>query len=100
MLFGEIIKETDLKALSAEALDYDVIDIVTNSQNAKEGTLFVCLVGVKSDGHNYAEDAYKKGCRLFAVQHEISLPSDAVVYITSNTRIALAHISAAIPQKG
>ena len=95
MLFGEIIKETDLKAISGDASDYDVIDIVTSSQKAKEGVLFVCMIGVKSDGHNYAEDAYKRGCRLFLVQHEINLPSDATIYITSNTRIALAHISAA-----
>ena len=95
MLFGEIIKETDLKAISGNALDYDVLDIVTSSQKAKDGVLFVCLIGARSDGHNYAEDAYKRGCRLFLVQHEINLPSDAVIYITSNTRIALAHISAA-----
>ncbi len=95
MLFGEIIKETDLKALSGDASDYDVIDIVTSSHKAKEGTLFVCLIGVRSDGHNYAHDAYKKGCRLFLVQHEVNLPSDAYVYLSSNTRIALAHISAA-----
>lgn len=72
----------------------EVERIEYNSRKAEAGCLFVCLPGAHADGHNYAGQAYERGCRLFLVSRPIELPSDAVIVQTKNTRSALATISA------
>ena len=68
--------------------------LTEDSRKANENTLFVCIRGAISDGHQYAASAYEKGCRVFVAEKEIKLPKDALVIITDNTRAALAKISA------
>ena len=43
----------------------DIRRIEYDSRKAEAGCLFVCLVGARSDGHNYAKAAYGQGCRAF-----------------------------------
>lgn len=74
--------------------DSCVTDVCCDSRTAKEGSLFVCIEGSLSDGHEYAYAAYEKGCRAFVAQKELSLPEDATVVIVKDTRLALAEISA------
>lgn len=71
----------------------EISDIVYNSAKAKDGVMFVCLCGFSVDGHDFAVDAYKKGCRVFLCQKQISLPTDADVILCSDTRQALAFCS-------
>ncbi len=72
---------------------HGISDIVYDSRKAAENTAFVCLVGAKSDGHDYALSAYEKGTRLFFAQKELDLPKDAKVIICEDTRVALAELS-------
>ena len=95
MLFGELRKGINIERIRGNADDRDVIDVVYNSSGAKPNTVFVCVVGARSDGHDYAPDAYAKGCRIFVTSHEVDLPDDACVYFAENTRIALAELSSA-----
>ena len=71
-----------------------ISDIVYDSRKAKEGVIFVCIVGAVADGHKYAASAYEKGARVFVCEKPISLPSDALVFTVENTRRALASLSA------
>jgi UDP-N-acetylmuramoyl-L-alanyl-D-glutamate--2,6-diaminopimelate ligase len=95
MLFKELIKDVSLASVHGDARMWDVCDIVYNSANAKAGAVFVCIVGARSDGHTYAQSAYDKGCRIFIVSHDLSLPDDAAIYMAKDTRIALAELSSA-----
>ena len=92
MLLSQLISviTTDCAGFS----DTDISDIVYDSRKAKPSTMFVCLTGAVTDGHKYADSAYNNGCRAFLAEKELSLPSDAVVIYTDNTRRALALISA------
>lgn len=74
--------------------DMNIDRISYDSRATAEGTLFVCINGSISDGHNYAADAYKRGCRAFLCEHEISLPDDAAIILTDNTSTALPLVSA------
>ncbi len=93
MLLRELIRaisvsETDFPDREIERIEY-------NSRKADGDCLFVCLVGAKADGHDYAMHAYRGGCRAFLTSHAVSLPSDAVILTTDDTRAALAQLSAA-----
>ena len=69
-------------------------DICCDSRKAYCGSLFVCISGSLSDGHEYAAMAYAKMCRVFIAERmPDGLSDDAVVIITPDTRLALAQLS-------
>ncbi len=75
--------------------DVEINDIVYDSRLARPDTLFVCLRGTSSNGHDFAPDAYRRGCRAFAVEQVIGLPADAIQITVPYGRKALADCSAA-----
>ena len=86
---------TAWEGISLSALVYD-------SRRAADDTAFVCLPGVRMDGHHYAPAAYDLGCRIFFAEHPLELPSDALVIVCEDTRAALPCLSDAFfdhPQK-
>lgn len=91
MLLSDIFKDVDFKCNSFR--DTEIADIVYDSRKARQGVIFVCLVGAMSDGHKFALSAYEKGCRVFLCQNKVSLPEDATVIYNENTRACLAKIS-------
>lgn len=91
MLLSEILKGLEYECENFS--DREIADIVYDSRKACKDTLFVCLTGAYSDGHDYAQSAYDKGVRVFLAERKLSLPGDAVVIVTKNSRAALAVIS-------
>ena len=75
--------------------DTTVSSLVTDSRTACPGSLFVALRGFSTDGHLYASDAYRRGCRLFALEHAVSLPDDATQIIVKDTKELLPGLCAA-----
>ena len=73
----------------------EVSSLCSDSRKACSDSLFVCISGSLTDGHEYARAAYHRMCRIFVTEHPVKLPDDAFVIVTSNTRIALARLSAA-----
>ena len=71
----------------------DICDIVYDSRKARPGTAFVCMKGETTDGHKYAKSAYDLGCRVFVAEEALSLPGDAIVLMSENTRRDLAQMS-------
>ncbi len=55
----------------------EVKGICHHSREAEYGLLFVCLRGASEDGHNFAMDAYDRGCRHFLCERALALPRDA-----------------------
>ena len=90
MKLSKILENVETKS---EFIDCEINDIVYDSRKAKEGTMFVCLVGSRSDGHDFAKSAFENGCRVFLAEREPELPSEAQVVIAENTRAALAACS-------
>ena len=93
MLLEKIIHFDDL-AEYAEIPQYSVKEIVIDSRIAVKETVFVCLRGSFSDGHNYALKAYLNGCRCFVAEKYLhDLPADAIVLVVKNTREILAKMA-------
>ncbi len=82
---------TRVTPLSAAPIpDAEITDVVYDSRMAGEGTLFVCLVGARTDGHAYAPSAYERGCRAFLASRPLELPADAAVILCADPRAAMA----------
>jgi len=87
--FSQIINKGEINPKAT-----DIIALCCDSRKAYKDSLFVCISGSLSDGHEYAISAYNKMCRIFIAERPIpELPDDALVMITDNTRIALAKLS-------
>ncbi len=68
-----------------------ITGISYNSKEIKEGDIFICLVGEKTDGHNFVKEAESKGAKVIISQKDIetSIP----VIKVQDTQIALAKLS-------
>lgn len=73
--------------------DAEICDIAYDSRKAGDGIMFVCLSGARMDGHDFAQNAYDKGSRVFLCEKIVSLPEDAQIIICENTRASLAKAS-------
>lgn len=77
----------DTEGISIEKIEYD-------SRKAGGGMMFVCLPGVRFDGHSFAAQVYENGCRVFLCERRLeALPSDAVQIMVENTRLALSDLA-------
>lgn len=65
--------------------------IAYNSKEVKKGDIFVCLIGEKSDGHNYIKEAEEKGA--VGVLAQININSSLPVIYVKDTQIALAKLA-------
>lgn len=72
--------------------DPDITDIAYDSRKVKPGTLFVCISGSASDGHDYAAAAVCNGAPAVIAQRDLEVR--APVFTVADTREALAKLSA------
>lgn len=67
MRLDDLLK--NIEAVSTKGTgDGEITDVVFDSREVKEGSLFVAIKGDKSDGHSFIEDAIAKGSRFIVVQ--------------------------------
>ena len=93
------LKETliGLKGLKAKGnLDIDITGIECNSENVKEGNMFVAIKGSDLDGHDYISDAIEKGAKAILIEEgcdlkKIKLQEDVTLVMAPDTRVALAY---------
>lgn len=75
-------------------LDVIVTDVVNDSRKAQPGSLFLCICGAVSDGHDYAAQVAEKGACALVVEHPVSVPEYVTVIQVKDSRYAMACISA------
>ena len=87
-----------------ERLEYEVVQgsdkieittLINDSRKVEEGSVFVCISGAVSDGHQYVADVAKKGAKAVIVQQDVEAPAGMTVIRVEDTRYALALASAA-----
>ncbi|MFN4180944.1 MAG: Mur ligase family protein, partial [Armatimonadota bacterium] len=69
--------------------DVEVTSIVHDSRKVQSGSLFVCLRGLKVDGHDFARDALQKGAVAVVAEREVPTDGKPLVLVP-DTREALA----------
>lgn len=88
--YTEVINRSGMEPATIE-----VGSLCCDSRKVFSQSMFVCIAGSVSDGHDYAMMAYERGCRIFVMERKLNLPDDAFVILTPDTRVALAQLSAA-----
>ena len=101
MSLKELVKEVDI--LNATVIQNDKITGLTaDSRQAVPGTLFVALGGLTVNGHDYVQDAVKRGCTAVLVNKGFCsrLELDKKIYCleTTDTQDALGKVAAAFWQ--
>ena len=73
----------------------EVTELINDSRKVSEGSVFVCITGAVSDGHQYIEEVAAKGAAAVIVEKEVEAPEGFTVIRVEDTRYALALMSAA-----
>lgn len=78
------------KAETKANIELDIKDLAYHSHRVKDGCLFVCIKGFKTDGHLYARWARQSGAAAFVVERWLSdIPEDLQILVP-NSRQTLA----------
>lgn len=96
MLLQYLIEDLDAKSYGDT--NKEITGIEYNSENIKEGNVFVAIKGYKEDGHKYIDDAIEKGAICIIANEDEKLDitdiAEKVTLITvEDSRIALAKIA-------
>ena len=73
--------------------DCEVTTLTDHSEKTNAESVFVCIRGVRFDGHTLAPRAYERGCRIFVAEEPLDLPPDACVLLTNNSRKTLSELA-------
>ena len=88
-----------LEGLKARGdLDIDIKGISCNSNKVKKGELFVAIKGFENDGHQFIDEAIKKGAIAILIEEGCDLKSfkvkeETTVIMAKDTREALAIVA-------
>lgn len=93
MRLGDVCKDIDFE-LCQGSLDTEITGICYDSRQAAPGSLFVCITGMKTDGHLYADSAINNGAVAILAQEKLDLDQNVTMLLTGDTRRALGAAAA------
>lgn len=94
MKLSKLLERLEYEAVQGSA-ETEVTTLVNDSRKVESGSVFVCISGAVSDGHQYVADVVEKGAAAVVVEREIEAPEGVTVIRVEDTRYALALMSAA-----
>ena len=86
----EIFKNTSYTCLRGANDDMQISNIVFASSEVSSGALFFCVVGLRSDGHDFAASAVAAGAACLVVQRELDLDIPQVLVKDTRATLSLA----------
>lgn len=87
-------KLTEILGISDDIIDVDINNVVFNSKDIDDSSLFIAIKGEHTDGHKFATECIKNGCPLVVVDHYIdNIPKNRQL-IVSDTIKAYGKIGA------
>jgi UDP-N-acetylmuramoyl-L-alanyl-D-glutamate--2,6-diaminopimelate ligase len=67
------------------SLEQRASDLIFDSRKAVAESVFFAIKGFSNNGHQFVQQAYDQGCRIFVVQEKVELPEDATIILVHNT---------------
>ena len=91
----QALKEKGFKiTMDSNGADPSISDVFSSSQKVTPGSIFCCIQGEKSDGHQYISDAKNAGA--VAVVCEYSVETDLPVILAESTRAIMGELSSLV----
>ena len=79
---------------SVGSLEVLISDITNDSKQVSHGSMYCCVVGDHTDGHDFAQDALNAGASALLVERK--LPIDCAQVIVSDARRAMGEMASAL----
>ncbi len=104
MLLHELLQNSDIECknqLTEEQLNTQITDISFDTRTVSEGSLFVCIKGIRSDRHEYITQAVENKAAAIVTEYPVDTKG-VVNIVVENTNVALSYLAAAFcnnPQK-
>jgi UDP-N-acetylmuramoyl-L-alanyl-D-glutamate--2,6-diaminopimelate ligase len=93
MLLNELLKNIEVLEINGD-VDIEIRGVTYDSRKSLPDYLFICIDGFATDGHRFAQQAVDNGATALVVEKDVSIIGDAVIIKVSNSRGALAELSA------
>lgn len=94
MRLADLLEHMEYTIIGGE-VDVEITTLVYDSRKVEKGSVFVCISGTVRDAHDFIPDVLQKGAAAVIVEKDIP-PMDHVTFVkVSNSRKALAWMSAA-----
>jgi UDP-N-acetylmuramoyl-L-alanyl-D-glutamate--2,6-diaminopimelate ligase len=91
-----LLEEVDIVDSVGDVASVQVTSVELDSRNVVAGSLFCCLPGTTSDGHDFAADAVSRGAVALISERPVDQDVPQVIVRPGEARTAMAHISAAL----
>ncbi len=85
----ELLEDVEVVETKGD-LTIPIEDIVYDSRRVEQGSLFVAVRGLKTDGHDYISEALKRGCRVAIVEKEDKRIETQVIVKNSRRALSIA----------
>ena len=89
-----LVEKLDYELLQG-SLEGEISELVYDTRKVTKDAMFVCIVGTAFDSHEKAAEVAAAGAKVLIVSKEVNVPEDVTVIKVTDTRYALALISAA-----
>jgi UDP-N-acetylmuramoyl-L-alanyl-D-glutamate--2,6-diaminopimelate ligase len=86
------VRAARLSDLVPGAPDAEVRDLAYDSRRVVPGALFFCVPGFETDGHDFADDAVRRGAAALVVERPLGL--DVPEVVVPDARAAMAPVAA------
>lgn len=93
MMLKELLTSIPFYSSDHPIEDTPIHSIQMNDQLVQQNDLFVCIRGVKHDGHQFAKRAVEKGATVIIAEDYISIEAVQVIYVRDTVK-ALAQLAA------
>ena len=94
MKLNQLLERLDYQVVQGSDL-IEITTLINDSRKVEAGSVFVCISGAVSDGHQYIPDVAAKGAAAVVVERDVEVPGNVTVIRVEDTRYALALMSAA-----
>ncbi len=97
MELGILLDNAGIEYRAEGKTNIDITDIVSDSRRVCRGCLFLCIRGIKSDSHLYADRVCADGAVALVIEvgcvfDRRRIPAEITIIYTQNTRAALARL--------
>lgn len=93
MKLSKLLKNIEFTVVKGTT-EIDIKDVIYDSRKVENNTVFVALKGYNVDGHKFLQNAIKAGASAVVISENIEIDSDITVINVTDTRKALAYMSA------